>query len=179
MLEHGRGARSRFAAFAVPPVLGLYGAASAATNAYDLAQDPCSSNWAIAGQSASAVLNVAGILGFEPSLGDSVSLGSAADEGAAEFAVIGGPRNFDPESLKGLTPSDVEAKIPADWVKTTSKTGGGEVFSDPANLGRQIRIMPGYGVGARSDPITEGPYAVVSQNGVITKVPLAGNPTLR
>ncbi len=33
------------------------------------------------------------------------------------------------------------------------------------NNGRQIRVMDGYPPGTRPDPITEGPYAVVSQNG--------------
>jgi hypothetical protein len=99
---------------------------------------------------------------------------------AAEGGVnlIGGPDAFDPASLTGETPAEVEAQIPPDWVRTPSKSGGGEVFSDPANPGRQIRIMPGYGAGVRPDPLTAGPYAVVSQNGVVTKVPLAGNPTL-
>jgi hypothetical protein len=55
----------------------------------------------------------------------------------------------------------------------------GEVFRDPDHLGRQIRIMPGYGKGARPDEITSVPYPVVSQNGRVTKAPLAGNPVLQ
>jgi hypothetical protein len=104
-----------------------------------------------------------------------VALVVAAEEGVN---LIGGPDAFDPASLTGETPAEVEAQIPPDWVRTPSKSGGGEVFSDPANPGRQIRIMPGYGPGIRPDPLTAGPYAVGSQNGVVTKVPLAGNPTL-
>jgi hypothetical protein len=38
--------------------------------------------------------------------------------------------------------------------------------------------MPGYAEGSRPDPLTTGPYVVVSQNGVTVKIPLAGNPTL-
>jgi len=49
----------------------------------------------------------------------------------------------------------------------------------PGNAGRQIRIMPGYPDGSRVDPVTLGPYAVVSQNGVVVKIPLLGNPTLQ
>jgi hypothetical protein len=101
--------------------------------------------------------------------------GFAAEDGVN---LIGAPDAFDPASLTGETSSEVEARIPSDWVRTPSKSGGGEVFSDPANPGRQIRIMPGYGAGVRPGPLTAGPYAVVSQNGVVTKVPLAGNPTL-
>ena len=49
---------------------------------------------------------------------------------------------------------------------------------DPANYGRQIRVMDGYPPGSRPDPITWGPYAEVSQNGDTIKIPLEGNPTL-
>jgi hypothetical protein len=89
------------------------------------------------------------------------------------------PRQFDPSNLKGLTQEEVKDLIPSDWIETPSKSGGGEVFSDPDNPGRQIRIMPGYGEGVRPDPMKAGPYAAVSQNGVVTYVSLYGNPTLR
>lgn len=89
-----------------------------------------------------------------------------------------GPKEFDPSSLEGLTPEQVRASIPSDWASAGSKAGGGEVFRDPANLGRQIRIMPGYPEGSRPDLITTGPYAAVSQNGEIVKIPLFGNPVL-
>jgi len=103
---------------------------------------------------------------------------AAETEGAGALAKIGGPKEFDPNSLKGLTGDQVRSRIPSDWTSGTSKSGGGEVFRDPANPGRQVRIMPGYGAGTRPDPLTAGPYAVVSQNGVTVKVPLFGNPTL-
>lgn len=38
--------------------------------------------------------------------------------------------------------------------------------------------MKPYPAGTRPDLVTEGPYAVISQNGVTVKVPLAGNPVL-
>ena len=104
--------------------------------------------------------------------------GVAADTGSSAISKIGGPKEFDPNTLKGLTGDDVRARIPSDWSSGPSTSGGGEVFTDPANAGRQVRIMPGYGAGTRPDPITAGPYAVVSQNGVTVKVPLFGNPTL-
>jgi uncharacterized protein YukE len=92
---------------------------------------------------------------------------------------IGGPKDFDPQELRGQTADDVRARIPDDWVHDSSSSGGGEVFRDPANKGRQIRIMPGYPPGSRPDPVTWGPYAVISQNGLPpVKIPLAGNPTL-
>ena len=50
---------------------------------------------------------------------------------------------------------------------------------DPLNKGRQIRVMRGYPPGSRPDPITSGPYVVVSQLGrKAVKIPLEGNPTL-
>ncbi|WP_051367226.1 WXG100 family type VII secretion target [Hamadaea tsunoensis] len=92
---------------------------------------------------------------------------------------IAGPKEFDPHELDGLTPDEVRAKIPDDWNHDPSARGGGEVFRDPVNKGRQVRIMPGYPPGSRPDPVTWGPYAVVSQNGQPpVKIPLAGNPTL-
>jgi hypothetical protein len=91
---------------------------------------------------------------------------------------IGGPGEFDPQELRGLSPDEVRARIPDDWLHVESARGGGEVFKDPVHRGRQIRIMPGYPPGSRPDRATWGPYVVVSQNGSPVKVPLEGNPTL-
>jgi uncharacterized protein YukE len=104
----------------------------------------------------------------------------AAPEGPREPPKkIGGPSEFDPQELRGLSPDDVRARIPDDWRPGPSASGGGEVYVDPANKGRQIRIMPGYPPGSRPDPTTWGPYAVVSQGGAKSqKIPLEGNPTL-
>jgi hypothetical protein len=63
-------------------------------------------------------------------------------------------------------------------VAAESKSGGGKVYRDPDNFGRQLRTMPGYTAGNRPDPLTHGPYAEVCQNGITIKVPLQGNPTL-
>lgn len=113
------------------------------------------------------------------SSGDSSSgaAGGAADP-AAPSTPIPGPQEFDPQTLEGMDPQQVQDSIPSDWTRVASRRGGGEVFRDPANPGRQIRIMPGYAEGSRPDPLTTGPYAVVSQNGVTVKIPLLGNPTL-
>ncbi|GIF72811.1 hypothetical protein [Asanoa siamensis] len=88
------------------------------------------------------------------------------------------PKTFDPAALRGRSAADIRAAIPANWSSRPSKRGGGTVFEDPGNAGRQIRIMPGYTAGNRPDPLTHGPYAEVSQNGRTTKVPSRGNPTL-
>ncbi|HEX5200301.1 MAG TPA: WXG100 family type VII secretion target [Actinoplanes sp.] len=92
---------------------------------------------------------------------------------------IGGPKEFDPQELRGQSADDVRARIPDAWAKDNSARGGGEVYRDPGHHGRQIRIMPGYPPGSRADPVTWGPYAVVSQGGrKPVKIPLEGNPTL-
>jgi hypothetical protein len=91
---------------------------------------------------------------------------------------IGGPKEFDPEELRGLTADEVTARIPSDWQVRRSRSGGGVVYEDPANRGRHIRVMPGYAPGSRSDPLTWGPYVKVCQNGMVYKLPLVGNPTL-
>ena len=55
--------------------------------------------------------------------------------------------------------------------------GDGVKYVDPVHEGRQIRVMDGYPPGSRPDPMTEGPYAVISQNGSQpVKVPLFRNP---
>lgn len=89
---------------------------------------------------------------------------------------IADPRRFDPSSLRGLSIDDVRTLL-ARWPSEASKSGDGTRFLDPDNFGRQIRVMEGY-PGNRSDPLSHGPYAVVSQNGTKTKIPLKGNPVL-
>jgi uncharacterized protein YukE len=91
---------------------------------------------------------------------------------------IGSPSEFDPRELRGLSTEEVRARVPGDWRHNPSARGGGEVYADPAHGGRTIRIMPGYPPGSRPDPLTWGPYVVVSQQGRAVKIPLEGNPTL-
>ena len=87
------------------------------------------------------------------------------------------PRRFDPQSLRGLSRHDLR-QVLSTWEVRTSKRGEGLVFADPIHKGRQIRLMDGY-PGNRPDPITHGPYAVVSQNSdPPIKIALEGNPTL-
>ena len=74
---------------------------------------------------------------------------------------------------------EVMDSIPSDWRRAPSARGGGIVYQDPRNRGRQVRVMPGYREGTRPTPITLGPYAVVSQKNRSRKVPLYGNPELR
>lgn len=119
-----------------------------------------------------AALTVAGV-----GLGKAASRAASAAK-AAKRVTISGPKDFDPTVLRGKSADAVRASIPEDWVSVKSSSGGGEVFRDPSNYGRQIRIMPGYPPGSRPDLITTGPYVVVSQKSVTVKIPLYGNPTL-
>jgi hypothetical protein len=92
--------------------------------------------------------------------------------------IISNPRLFSPHDLEGLSKSEVE-RLCQGWPVRDSSKGSGLVYTDPVNGGRQIRIMDGYPPGTRPDPMTDGPYAVVSQNGENPiKVPLLGNPVL-
>jgi hypothetical protein len=88
------------------------------------------------------------------------------------------PRLLDPNELRGLSRADVRSLCER-WPVRDSTKGEGIVYEDPFNKGRQIRIMDGYPPGTRPDPMTEGPYAVISQNNVPpVKIPLLGNPVL-
>lgn len=91
---------------------------------------------------------------------------------------IGDSKSFNPDLITGMNSKDLESAIPFSWTREPANSGGGSVFRDPNNPGRQIRIMPGYTEGNRPDLMTRGPYAVVSQNGKVVKIPLEGNPTL-
>ena len=91
--------------------------------------------------------------------------------------VVNNPRLFNPQELRGLNPKQVETMVD-DWPVGPSRNGEGIVYKDPLRRDRQIRLMDGYPDGNRPDPLTHGPYAVISQNGEITKVPLEGNPLL-
>ncbi len=119
---------------------------------------------------------------FSPA-GEDISLG--ADRGSGGLPRGPDPlpdvvsrRGLDPGHIIGRDPIEIMAEIPSDWTRVPSRSGGGVVFRDPDCPGRQIRIMPGYTVGNRPDPVTHGPYATISQDGMTVKVPLFGNPTL-
>jgi hypothetical protein len=91
--------------------------------------------------------------------------------------IVRSPRLFNADDLRGLSPKQIERMLD-DWPTKPSRTGEGVVHVDPLHRDRQIRVMEGYLEGNRPDPMTHGPYAVVSQNGTIIKVPLEGNPLL-
>jgi len=91
--------------------------------------------------------------------------------------LVRSPRLLDPKELEGLSRKQMEELL-HDWPVRPSSEGQGLVYGDPANYGRHIRVMDGYPPGSRPDPVTWGPYAQVSQNGVKIKIPLEGNALL-
>jgi hypothetical protein len=85
---------------------------------------------------------------------------------------------LEPDALVGCDPAEIIAAIPETWPHRPSRSGGGEVFEHPTNRGEQLRIMPGYPPESRLDPVTHGPYAVITKDGERIKVPLMGNAML-
>ena len=93
--------------------------------------------------------------------------------------LVNSHRLFDPQELRGLSRGRSSSRCARAGRCASDTTGSrGSCMTTRANNGRQIRVMDGYPPGTRPDPITWGPYAVVSQNGDTIKIPLEGNPTL-
>jgi uncharacterized protein YukE len=78
----------------------------------------------------------------------------------------------------GSTPQDVIDKLPPDIAAggEPSRKGGGVRYPDPNRPGDQLIIEPGDP--NASDPLHQGPYVKISKGGTVTRVPLAGNPSL-
>ena len=70
----------------------------------------------------------------------------------------------------------MEDLIPKNFVRSATRSDEGIRFADPARRSDQIRLMPGNPNAI--DPLHQGPYAVISRNGNVTRIPLEGNPTL-
>lgn len=80
-------------------------------------------------------------------------------------------------SLRGATWEEAESLIPQTWARSPLKKGDGIRFVDPDRLGDQILLE--RGTPRASDPLHAGPYIKVSRNGVVTRIPLEGNPALK
>lgn len=91
--------------------------------------------------------------------------------------IVHNPWLFNPQDVRGLSRQQVKDLV-SGWHAGPSKHGEGLLYIDPMNRSRRIRIMDGYLEGNRPNPLTHGPYAVISQNNVRIKIPLEGNPTL-
>jgi RHS repeat-associated protein len=79
-------------------------------------------------------------------------------------------------SLRGATIDEIRPLIPESWIEMPLRKGKGTRFVNPARPGEAIMIEEGW-PGA-TDPLHSGPYLRVSRDGRITRIPLAGNPTV-
>lgn len=91
--------------------------------------------------------------------------------------IVRHPRLTDPSAFRGLSRAQVRDIVPS-WPVSPARRGQGIVYRDPANRDRVIRVMDGYPPEERADPLTHGPYVVISQFGDVVKLPLEGNPVL-
>jgi uncharacterized protein YukE len=85
----------------------------------------------------------------------------------------------DPSEIPpGSTPEDVIEKLPPEIVAGggPSRKGGGVRYPDPNRPGDQLIIEPGDP--SADDPLHQGPYVKISKGGTVTRIPLAGNPSL-
>ncbi len=85
--------------------------------------------------------------------------------------------NFrEPNSLRGLKPEEVRNLIPENWVERPAKKGDGVRFLNPDRPGESIMIENGWP--NATDPVHAGPYAKISIDGKVYRIPLEGNPSL-
>ncbi len=84
----------------------------------------------------------------------------------------------EPKDLEGKTPEEVDEIMKGrGWKGEPSRSGGGTRYPSPNVKGEQVRVQPGYP--GSDNPVKQGPYGVISKDGKETRVPLAGNPTLK
>jgi RHS repeat-associated protein len=82
-----------------------------------------------------------------------------------------------PEHLTGKTPQEIDQIMKGQGVQGQPSRGGGVRYPVPGRPGDQVRIEQGNP--GDPNPVKQGPYGRVSQNGVKSDpFPLAGNPTL-
>ncbi|GAA4887302.1 hypothetical protein GCM10023237_00490 [Streptomyces coeruleoprunus] len=87
----------------------------------------------------------------------------------------------DPESLRGATPEELEPLLAGmERRKSTSATGGGFMVRIPGGAAvfeAGNNAMEG-GQYIMRDPLHRGPYVKIQMGKKVTRIPLAGNPTL-
>ncbi|HEX9865256.1 MAG TPA: RHS repeat-associated core domain-containing protein, partial [Acidimicrobiia bacterium] len=86
-------------------------------------------------------------------------------------------RNLDDLStLRGATPDEIRQLVPEGWIELPLKKGEGVRFLNPDRPGEALMVEMGWP--NATDPLHAGPYLRVSRDGVVDRIPLAGNPTL-
>ena len=82
-----------------------------------------------------------------------------------------------PAELTGKTPEQIDQIMKDKGIQGQPSRGGGTRYPVPGRPGDQVRIEPGNQ--KNSDPMKQGPYGKVSQDGKESEhFPLDGNPTL-
>jgi hypothetical protein len=81
------------------------------------------------------------------------------------------------KSLIGANPSDIEKLIPSTWIKSPLKKGNGVRYINPSKKGESIMIETGWD--NAQDLIHSGPYVRITQDGMVSRIPLKGNPILK
>jgi len=94
-------------------------------------------------------------------------------------AIVRKPGLINPEDFRGLSRAQLD-EILRGWKKVPAEKGQGTgwIYICPEHYGRRLRVMDGYPLKNRSDPMTWGPYLRISQNSDRVRIPLEGNPTL-
>lgn len=80
-------------------------------------------------------------------------------------------------SLRGATWQEAEDIIPKDWKRGPLKKGEGVKYINPHKKGEQVLLEKGWP--SAKEPLHTGPYMKISRDGQVTRLPLAGNPTLK
>ena len=81
-----------------------------------------------------------------------------------------------PNTWIGAEPADVANSIPNTWQASPTNKGDGIRYLNPNKPGETVIIEKGWP--NISDPLHQGPYARISKNGTVERIPLKGNPTL-
>jgi len=96
-----------------------------------------------------------------------------------DFTIVNGASRTlnDLNTLKGASWEEIEALIPASWQRGALNKGEGIKFINPAKKGEQILLEKGFP--ESKDLLHQGPYMKVSRNGIVERIPLKGNPSIK
>jgi len=82
-----------------------------------------------------------------------------------------------PQELTGKSADEIDQIMKDKGIQGEPSRGGGKRYPVPGRQGDHVRIEPGNP--SNSDPVKQGPYGKVSQDGQESEhFPLEGNPTL-
>ncbi|MHB8143976.1 MAG: hypothetical protein ACYDGX_10085 [Thermoleophilia bacterium] len=126
-------------------------------------------------------------------LGFAIGVGVPGDEYTPEMSFYGGSKPIDEfgeaacpetvtvtldniESLRGASMEEVKSLIPNDWEEMPLRRGAGVRYLNPNRPGESIMLEEESPTA--EDPLHQGPYVKISKDGIVTRIPLEGNPVL-